>query len=118
MLPAELPPNEAQRIRSLTHLRVLDSAPEAEFDALVQAAALICDVPISLISLIDTDRQWFKANIGLPGVTETPRELAFCAHAILGDGILEVRDTLLDARFHDNQLVVDEPGIRFYAGAS
>ena len=118
MLSAELPPNEAQRIRSLTHLRVLDSAPEAEFDALVQAAALICDVPISLISLIDTDRQWFKANIGLPGVTETPRELAFCAHAILGDGILEVRDTLLDARFHDNQLVVDEPGIRFYAGAS
>ena len=96
----------------------MDSAPEREFDALVQAAALVCGVPISLISLIDADRQWFKANVGLPGVTETPRELAFCAHAILEDGIFEVTDATRDPRFDDNLLVTGDPGIRFYAGAT
>ena len=117
MSAAPLPPHEPERIRSLRELGVLDSTSEPEFDALVQAAALICDVPISLISLIDTDRQWFKANIGLPGVTETPRELAFCAHAILQDGILEVMDATQDPHFCDNGLVTSDPGIRFYAGA-
>ncbi len=118
MSAAQIPTTETERLRSLAELGVLDSQPEPEFDALVQAAALICDVPISLISLIDADRQWFKANIGLPGVTETPRELAFCAHAILEDGILEVPDAALDPRFCDNGLVTSAPGIRFYAGAS
>jgi diguanylate cyclase len=97
---------------------VLDSAPEAEFDALVQAAALVCGVPISLISLIDADRQWFKANVGLPGVCETPRQVAFCAHAILQDGIFQVADATADPRFANNTLVTGEPGIRFYAGAT
>jgi diguanylate cyclase (GGDEF)-like protein/PAS domain S-box-containing protein len=95
----------------------LDSAAEAEFDALVNAAALVCGVPISLVSLVDTRRQWFKANVGLPGVTETPRESAFCAHAILGDDILEVADATQDPRFDDNPLVTGSPDIRFYAGA-
>ncbi len=117
MSAAQIPVNESERLRSLNELGVLDSAPEQEFDALVQAAALVCDVPISLISLIDTDRQWFKANVGLPGVTETPRELAFCAHAILQGGLLEVPDATLDARFADNALVTSGPHIRFYAGA-
>ena len=116
-MPAATPAsNEALRLRSLAELNVLDSPPEGEFDALVQAAALVCGVPISLISLVDIDRQWFKANTGLPGVTETPRELAFCAHAILQEGLFEVPDATLDPRFADNALVTSAPDIRFYAG--
>lgn len=118
MSAARIPSNETERLRSLAELGVLDSAPEREFDALVQAAALVCGVPVSLISLIDTDRQWFKASVGLPGVTETPRELAFCAHAILEDGIFEVPDARLDPRFVDSELVTGDPNIRFYAGAT
>ncbi len=97
---------------------MLGSAPEREFDALAQAAALVCGVPISLISLIDENRQWFKANVGLPAVEETSRDLAFCAHAIHGDGIMEVEDASLDPRFSDNALVTGNPDIRFYAGAT
>ena len=117
MRAAQLPDNEIARLAALHDLEVLDTSPEAEFDALVRVAAMVCGVPISLISLIDTERQWFKANTGLPGVTETPRDAAFCAHAILDDGIFEVPDTLLDPRFFDNPLVTGNPDIRFYAGA-
>lgn len=117
MLTAPLPLDESERLRALERLDVLDSAPEREFDALVATAALVCGVPISLVSLIDRDRQWFKASWGLPGVTETPRDVAFCAHAILGDGIFEVPDALADPRFADNPLVATAPDIRFYAGA-
>lgn len=113
-----IPPDEPKRRQSLVALDVLDSPPEAEFDALVHAAALVCGVPISLVSLIDRDRQWFKANAGLPGVTETPRELAFCGHAIMQDGIFEVPDAALDERFATNALVTADPKIRFYAGAT
>ncbi|AFY29732.1 PAS domain-containing protein [Cyanobium gracile] len=109
--------DEVRSVIALKRLQVLDSEPEAEFDALVQIAASICGVPISLISLIDTDRQWFKANVGLPGVEQTPREHAFCAHAVLGADVLEVEDATRDARFADNPLVVGQPDIRFYAGA-
>jgi diguanylate cyclase len=109
--------NEAESLSALHALKVLDSGPEEEFDALVRCAALICDVPVSLISLIDADRQWFKANIGLDGVTQTPREMAFCAHAVLGDALFEVPDAALDPRFADNPLVVGDEKIRFYAGA-
>jgi len=118
MSSAPIPADELKRLRSLAALDVLDSAPEREFDALVKAAALVCGVPIALISLVDVDRQWFKANVGLPGVTETPRELAFCAHAILQDGIFEVADAEADPRFADNALVTGDPSIRFYAGAT
>jgi diguanylate cyclase (GGDEF)-like protein/PAS domain S-box-containing protein len=115
---ARIPANDTERLRSLAELGVLDSAPEREFDALVQAAALVCGVPIALIGLVDADRVWFKANLGMPGVTENPRELAFCAYAILDDGIFEVPDATLDPRFVDSPLVTGEPNIRFYAGAS
>lgn len=118
MTAAAVPGNEPARLESLRRLEVLDSGPEREFDALVQAAALTCGVPISLISLIDADRQWFKANLGLPGVTETPRELAFCAHAILEHGVFEVPDATEDPRFAENALVTGDPNIRFYAGAT
>ncbi len=108
--------DEARSLEALRALNVLDSAPEAQFDALVRAASLVCGTPISLISLIDANRQWFKANVGLEGVTQTDRDLAFCSHAVLGDSLFEVPDTALDPRFADNPLVVGPPGIRFYAG--
>lgn len=117
MVKPPVPDNEAERLRSLRELGVLDSEPEREFDALVKVAAAVCGVPISLVSLVDEDRQWFKANVGLEGVTETSREVAFCAHAILGDGIFEVPDATQDPRFSDNPLVTGQPDIRFYAGA-
>ncbi len=118
MQSADLPANEVERLRSLHALDVLDSAHEREFDALVKAAALACGVPISLVSLVDANRQWFKASTGLPGVEQTPRDVAFCAHAILSEGIFEVPDATADPRFADNPLVSGNPDIRFYAGAT
>jgi two-component system, sensor histidine kinase len=115
-MPHDFPPEEEARLAALQALEVLDSAPQAEFDALVKAASLVCEAPISLISLIDRHRQWFKANVGLPGVGETPREMAFCAHAILDDEVMVVPDATQDARFIDNPLVTGHPDIRFYAG--
>ena len=109
--------NEVASLAALEALQILDSTPELGFDALVSAASAVCGVPISLISLIDARRQWFKANVGLPGITEIPREQAFCAHTVLEDEILEIPDATLDQRFADNPQVTGEPGIRFYAGA-
>jgi len=109
--------DESESIAALRALEVLNAEPEAEFDALVRVASAVCGVPISLISLIDTDRQWFKANVGLPGVTETSRSAAFCAHAVFGDDLLEIPDALAEPRFADNPLVAGKPDIRFYAGA-
>ncbi len=117
MQPAPHRTDEAGSLQALAALQVLDSPPEAEFDALVRAASLLCGVPIALLSLVDAERQWFKANVGLPGVTETPRELAFCAHAVRGDAVFEVADAAQDPRFADNPLVAGPLGIRFYAGA-
>ncbi|BDT68721.1 hypothetical protein os1_29080 [Comamonadaceae bacterium OS-1] len=108
---------ESSRMARLRELVVLDSAPEPLFDELVRLAALTCGVPIALISLIDDERQWFKANVGLPGVNETPRDVAFCAHAIQSDALLSVADASRDDRFTDNPLVTGNPHIRFYAGA-
>lgn len=116
MTAAAHPANEAERLKALVDLGILDTGAEQEFDALVQAAALVCDVPVSLLSLVDAERQWFKAAIGVEE-TETPRELAFCAHAIHGDDILEINDATADPRFSDNALVTGSPDIRFYAGA-
>jgi diguanylate cyclase (GGDEF)-like protein/PAS domain S-box-containing protein len=114
--PARLPDNELERLAALRQLEVLDSSPEPAFEALVKAASLVCDTPISLISLVDAGRQWFKANIGLPQASETPRDIAFCAHAVLHDELFEVSDATLDVRFARNPLVTSGPGIRFYAG--
>ncbi|CAN5484705.1 hypothetical protein BH11PSE9_BH11PSE9_09370 [soil metagenome] len=112
-----LPTDEAERLNALRELVVLDSAPEPVFDSIAQLASQVCGVPVALLSLIDTERQWFKANVGLPGVNETPRDVAFCAHAITGNALFEVPDATLDPRFADNPLVTGAPDIRFYAGA-
>ena len=111
------PPDEIQRLARLQALGVLDSAPEPLFDSLARLAAQIAGTPIALVSLIDEQRQWFKANLGLPGVQQTPRDQAFCAHAILQRDVMTVADARADPRFADNPLVTGEPGIRFYAGA-
>lgn len=113
---AAIPEDEQQRLEALNSYQVLDTETEKEFDDLVQLAADICDTPIALISLVDPNRQWFKAAVGLDA-KETPRDIAFCSHAILQKDILEVEDTFLDRRFYDNPLVLDDPNIRFYAGA-
>jgi diguanylate cyclase len=117
MKSADLPENEVYRLASLKSLKVLDTENEGEFDAFVKAAAAVCGTPIALISLVDEHRQWFKANHGLTGVTETPRASAFCAHTILQEDTLTVEDAQQDSRFVDNPLVTSEPHIRFYAGA-
>lgn len=110
------PPTEPERLAALQAYEVMDSDPEEAFDDLVKIASDVCDAPIALITLLDDQRQWFKARIGMER-TETPREHAFCAHAIVGEGPLIVPDAKLDARFRDNPLVTGDPRIRFYAGA-
>ncbi|MBB1633164.1 diguanylate cyclase [Cupriavidus sp. UME77] len=115
MTPPSIPANEQLRLDTLRTLNILDTSAEERFDRLTRLARRLFGVPIALVSLVDANRQWFKSCIGL-STTESPREVSFCGHAILDDGILLVPDALLDERFHDNPLVVDEPGIRFYAG--
>jgi GAF domain-containing protein len=110
-----LPANETQRLAALREYHVLDSAPEQTYDDLTALAAYICQVPIALISLVDESRQWFKSRVGL-NKQETPRDVAFCAHAILQTEPLIVSDALKDTRFVDNALVTRLPHIRFYSG--
>jgi PAS domain S-box-containing protein len=109
--------DEARRLAALRELGVLDTLPEAAFDTITATAAQLCGVPIALISLVDAQRQWFKSNVGLTGVAETPRDVAFCDHAIRDGALFEVPDTTRDPRFADNPLVTGAPDIRFYAGA-
>lgn len=117
MIKPEKPSNEAQRIEALRRYQILDTPPEKAFDDLVEIATLICGTQMGAVTLVDQDRQWFKARKGL-GATETPRDFAFCAHAILTPGeLFTVENAELDARFVNNPYVTDNPHVRFYAGA-
>lgn len=113
---APLPDNEAERLKILHSLSILDTAPEEIFDDLARLASQICSTPVALVSLVDADRQWFKSSVGITE-TETPRDIAFCSHAILQTDLFLVLDASIDERFSDNPLVTSEPHIRFYAGA-
>ena len=116
MPPAPLPWNEAYRLEALRSYEILDTACEANFDSIARLAAWLTACPISLVSLVDQDRQWFKARHGL-SMTQTPRDQAFCAHAILDPSRpLVVPDATQDVRFADSELVTGQPDIRFYAG--
>ncbi len=107
---------EWHRLDTITRLGILDTPPEEFFDTLVWMTAQLCGVPIAAFSIIDSERQWFKAKVGLD-VTETPRHTAFCDHTIRGHDLLIIENAREDARFRDNPLVVDAPFIAFYAGA-
>ena len=111
-----LPTNETKRLKALRRYQILDTSAEQAFDDFAFLASTICQTPIALMTLVDTDRQWFKARLGLD-VTETPREQAFCAHTILGSEVMVVEDATRDVRFANNALVTGDPHIRFYAGA-
>ncbi len=113
---AKLPNNEGERIIALERYGIMDTPPDAVFDCITQATADACGTPVALISLLDANRQWFKSCIGLD-VSETPRDVAFCSHAINTPAqLLEIEDATKDDRFHDNPLVTGDPKIRFYAG--
>ncbi|HEY3268633.1 MAG TPA: sensor domain-containing diguanylate cyclase [Armatimonadota bacterium] len=115
MQSAPKPANEKARLEALERLSILDTPPEQAYDDLVALAAFICDTPIAMVSLVDADRQWFKSKLGTSS-DGTPRDIAFCAHGILEPDLLMVPDTAEDARFADNPLVTEDPGVRFYAG--
>jgi GAF domain-containing protein len=116
MTKPPIPVDEDQRLARLRGYAILDTAPEAGFDDLVALAAHLFGVPMAFVSLVDSERQWFKAKVGLD-VCETSRDVAFCAHAIVQDVPLVVPDTLRDPRFADNALVTGAPHLRFYVGA-
>lgn len=111
-----IPDYERQRLDALRRLAILDSSAEERFDRITRMARNMFEVPISLISLVDEERQWFKSRCGLDA-QETPRDISFCGHAILGEAIFVVEDAARDPRFADNPLVLGAPHIRFYAGS-
>ena len=115
MIAPKIPKDEVTRLKDVYNTQLLDTPEEKEFNEIVQLASDLCDTPISLITLLDADRQWFKARVGLEA-KETSRDISFCGHAILQDDIFIVPDALADTRFSDNPLVIHGPEIRFYAG--
>jgi signal transduction histidine kinase len=116
MIVAKIPLNEEQRLEDLYSYNILDTTAERDFDELVELANLICGTPMSLVSLIDRHRQWNKASQGFAG-GDSPRDMSICSHVILGDDLFIVENTLEDERFHDLPAVINDPNIRFYAGA-
>jgi GAF domain-containing protein len=116
MVSAPIPDNDDDRLEALRILGILDTVPEQSFDDLTLLAASVCGTPVSCVSLIDRDRQWFKSHHGI-AIEQTGRDVAFCAHAILEPRqIMEVPDASADSRFADNPLVLEAPRFRFYAG--
>lgn len=115
MIKAQIPADEESRLKALYEYEILDTEAEKVFDDLTQLASDICEAPISLISLVDPQRQWFKSKYGID-VDSTERDIAFCSHTILQDQVFEIQNALLDERFYDNPLVTSDPNIRFYAG--
>lgn len=117
MQAAPIPENEEERIKAVHEMAILDTKPEERFDVLTKEATLKLKVPISAISIIDSDREWFKSCQGLEQ-KEGAREVSFCGHALLAKDIFVVQDTLKDPRFADNPMVTGSPFIRFYAGVA
>lgn len=115
MKTPDTPHDEQARLETLRSLGILGTAAEERFDRLTRMARRLFGVPIALVSLVDENRQWFKSSIGV-SVSETPRDISFCGHAILGDDIFIIPDTSVDERFADNPLVTNDPHIGFYAG--
>ena len=115
MIEAPIPKNEAERLQALKDLGILDTPREERFDRITRLALKVFEVPISTLTLIDKDREWYKSCQGLP-LREGARAISFCGHALLEEDILVIPDTLKDVRFADNPLVIGEPHIRFYAG--
>ena len=109
-------PDEPELVEALQRYEILDTPSEQAFDDLTLLAAHICATPIAMVSLVDSNRQWFKSRVGIE-LTQTPRDVAFCAHAIAGNETMIVPDALADDRFARNPLVLDDPQIRFYAGS-
>jgi len=115
MIEPPVPVDELLRLETLRNLKILDTDPEERFDRITRLARRIFGTPIALVSLVDSDRQWFKSRQGLEA-SETPRDISFCGHAILEEQTMVVNDTHADERFEDNPLVTADPNIRFYAG--
>ena len=116
MIPAPIPTDDDRRLQALRELLILDTPPEERFDGVVRFAADEFEMPMVLVSLVDANRQWFKARVGMDAC-ESDRETSFCGHAIMQPQMLIVEDALNDERFHDNPFVVGDPHLRFYAGA-
>lgn len=115
-MKAPLPPDESLRLHALEQYHILDTLPEQNYDDLTYLASQICGTPVALLTLLDESRQWFKSQVGIQ-VGEMPREISFCAHAILTPNLMVIPDMTADERFADNPLVVADPHVRFYAGA-
>lgn len=115
MIAPEMPINEMERLATLYKLNILDTDREERFDRLTRIACKLFDVPIAVISFLETDRQWMKSTQGFE-IQEAKRKTSFCGHVILSDDIMVVEDATKDKRFHDNPFVVGEPGFRFYVG--
>lgn len=115
MKTPDIPPDEDARLAELRSLNVLDTIAEERFDRLTRMAKRLFGVDVALVSLVDENRQWFKSCAGME-LSETPRDISFCGHAILGDSAFVIPDALQDERFADNPLVAGPPHVRFYAG--